>query len=237
MKNRLRRPVASLVAALIALSPALGSAEGNHIAFELGIGTKYSPDYEGADTYKAGPTIQGGLHSLSFGGVSAGGGETTGFRISPSFGFVSARDASEHDDLKGMDDVDWALELGIQAGYTWENAEVSAAIRKGINGHDGIVGDLKANAILRPDALTTLRFGPRVTFGDDNYADTYFSVPASASNLSPYSADGGVKSYGLELIARRELTDTWAIEGKLGWHRLTNDFADSPVTGLAAKIR
>lgn len=227
---------ARLSASLIALSLAVPAAQAqdNHISFAFGAGPKYAPVYEGSDEYGVGATITGGLNSLSLGGMSMGGGDGLGFSIGPSFGFVGARDADEYSELKGFDDTDWALEVGVKIGYTWEYAEVSAAVRRGFNGHEGVVGDLAANAIIRPDDRTTLRFGPRMTFANDEYTDTYFSVPASAVNLGRYNADGGMKSYGLEAIVHRELSDSWAIEGKLGWARLTDDFADSPITSAGS---
>ena len=216
--------------AALSLAPVAAQAEGNHISFALGGGLKFAPAYEGSDEYESGLAITGGFNSASIGGLSVGGGDTLGFSMGPSLGFVGARDADEYSELKGLDDVDWTLELGVKAGYRWDNAEVSAAVRRGFNGHEGLVGELTANAILRPDDRTTFRFGPRMTFANDEYADTYFSVPTGAANLGRYDAEGGLKSYGLEAIVHRELSDTWSIEGKLGWARLTNDFADSPVT-------
>ncbi|TNF21735.1 MAG: MipA/OmpV family protein [Rhodobacteraceae bacterium] len=221
-----------LSASLVALSLAVPAAQAQdtEISFSFGAGLKYAPVYEGSDEYGVGPTITGGLNSLSLGGMSLGGGDGLGFSVAPSFGFVGARDAGEYSELKGFDDIDWALEVGVKLGYTWEYADVSAAVRRGFNGHEGVVGDLAANAIIRPDDRTTLRFGPRMTFANDEYAETYFSVPASATKLGRYNADGGLKSYGLEAVFHRELSDDWAIEGKLGWARLTDDFADSPIT-------
>lgn len=229
--------LAALRASALVLTalPAAALAQDRQIAFELGGGLAFAPAYEGSDDYEAKPRFQGRLHGLSFGGLTLGGSEARGFTIAPSFGYVGTRDASEHDELKGMEDVDWTLELGLKAKYTWDNAEVSAALRKGVNGHEGVVGELAADAILRPDPLTTIRFGPRVDFADDSYAETYFSVPGSAANLSRYSAEGGLKSVGLELSARRDLSDLWAIEGRLAYDRLQNDFADSPVTGAGSE--
>ncbi|MGY3438137.1 MULTISPECIES: MipA/OmpV family protein [unclassified Marinovum] len=227
---------ASAASLALALAPAAVLAQDNHISFELGGGLNFSPAYEGSDEYKSGPSFQGGLNSLSLGGLSVGGdGESYGLSFAPSFGFVSKRDSSEYSELKGIDDVEWTVEVGLSVGYTWDYAEVSAAVRRGFNGHEGIVGDLAANAILRPGPDTTLRFGPRATFANDEYAETYFSVPSSAANLSKYSAEGGLKSVGIELIARQELSDTWAIEGKLGWERLMGDFEDSPITRAGSR--
>lgn len=230
-----RLPRLPVTALALTLLPVAGIAQDRFIAFELGGGLAYAPAYEGSDEYSSTPSFQGSLQALDFGALSLGGGEAGGFGLAPSFGFVGARDASEYDELKGMDDVDWTVELGVKAKYTWYSGEVSAAVRKGVNGHEGVVADLAADAILRPDARTTLRVGPRMTLANDEYADTYFSVPTSARNLGAYSADGGVKSVGAEISARRDLTDIWSIEGTLGYERLMNDFEDSPVTRAGSR--
>ncbi|WP_323765086.1 MipA/OmpV family protein [Marinovum sp.] len=232
----IRRPLlAALAATTLAAGPATLAAQDRHLAFELGGGLAYAPAYEGSDEYSSTPSFQGSLQSLGFGSMALGGGDATGFGIAPSFGYVGARDSSDYDELKGMDDVDWTVEVGLKAKYTWDSAEVSAAVRKGFNGHEGVVADLAADAILRPDARTTIRVGPRLSLANDEYADTYFSVPAAARNLSAYSAEGGLKSVGAEISARRELTDIWSIEGSLGYERLTNDFEDSPVTRAGSR--
>ncbi|AKO98372.1 Outer membrane protein V [Marinovum algicola DG 898] len=225
-----RRSTPCLAALAVVVLPAAALAQSNQIAFELGGGLAYAPEYEGSEEYSSRPAFQGSLHSLSLGSLSLGGGDTTGFTIAPSFGYIGEREASDYARFRGMDDVDWTLEVGLKAKYSWDNAEVSAAVRKGFNGHEGVVADLAADAILRPDARTTIRVGPRMSLANEEYADTYFSVPNSAPNLATYSAEGGLKSVGAEISARRELTDIWSIEGTLGYDRLMNDFQDSPVT-------
>jgi MipA family protein len=75
---------------------------------------------------------------------------------------------------------------------------------------------------------TEVRFGPRLSFANDEYMDTYFAVPTGAT-LPAYSADGGLYTAGLEFTVRHDFSEVWAVEGALGWTRLVGDAGDSPV--------
>ncbi|MBV2359672.1 MipA/OmpV family protein [Thalassococcus sp. CAU 1522] len=216
-------------AALLALAPAFATAQERILNFELGAGLRYAPIYEGADEYETGPTGTGSLGALQLGSINIQPGSGTGFGFAPSFRFVGERTADDTPILDGIDDVDAAFELGAKLSYRWENAEVFAAVRKGLTGHDGVVGDLGADAIIPLDAQTTLRVGPRLSFANGEYMDTYFSVPATATALAAHDADAGMKSAGIEMTLRRDISDAWAVQGTLGWSRLSDNVAESPI--------
>jgi outer membrane protein len=216
------------LAAAVVLAPVAGTAADRLFRFEIGAGPRYAPTYEGSSDYKVGPTVGGSVQALSLGAVNIESGDGTGFSFGPSFRYLSARTAADAPILTGIADVDASLELGLKVAYRWQGAEVFAAARKGVIGHDGAVADLGANAVLRPDDQTTVRFGPRVSFADQRYMDTYFTVPGGAT-LPAYAAASGVKSAGLEVIARRDLSQAWAVEGTLGWNRLAGSAASSPI--------
>ena len=218
----------SLIALAIALVPGLASAQDRNIQFELGLGTSLAPTYEGSDDYKAGVAMTGSLQALSLGPLQIQPGQL-GFGLAPSFRYLSERTKDDAPVLRGIDDVDAALELGLKASYRWEYAEAWGALRKGVTGHEGVVADLGADAIIDAGSNTTLRFGPRVSFADDSYMDTYFSVPTTATRLRAYDADGGLKSYGLEMTMRHDVTEAWAVQGTLGWTQMAGDAADSPI--------
>ena len=221
------------------IATALGAHEASAgdrlIRFELGTGPRYAPLYEGSSEYKVTPGLTGGVTALSLGQIRYQRGETGGFSIGPSFRYVAARKAVDAPELAGIPDRDWALEIGAKAAYEWDNVEVFGALRKGVNGHDGIVGDFGADVILRPSAKTTVRFGPRLSAANQSYMDTYFSVPGSATALAPFTAQAGLKSTGLELSVRQELSDQWAIMGTLGQTRLRGDAADSPIARAGSR--
>lgn len=148
-----------------------------------------------------------------------------------SFRYIGERDASDHSELRGLDDVDAALELGLGVGYTARNFEAYADIRRGLGGHEGIVGELGADVIARPSDRWKLSFGPRLLWGNDAYADTYFGIsPAEASvSLPAYDPDAGLMSAGVELGARYQINDSWGVESAVTWENFTNDAEDSPI--------
>ncbi|MCC1494243.1 MipA/OmpV family protein [Cognatishimia sp. F0-27] len=232
----LHRFVALLVLATM-ISVTLGgsaSAEERSLSFELGLGARVAPTYEGSDTYQTSPSFGGGLEALSLGAISIEPGDDLGFGFAPSFRVLSERTADDDKALTGIDDVDLAFELGAKVSYRWDGAEAFAALRKGVTGHDGLVMDFGADVIMTPGTRTELRFGPRMSWADDAYMDTYFSVPAGAT-LRQYDAEGGLRSYGLEMSMRYDMSDVWAVEGTLGYDRLTGSAADSPIVDAGSR--
>ena len=147
--------------------------------------------------------------------------------------YIRERDASEFDELSGLDDIDAALELGFGVTYTQRNVRGFALLRRGFGGHESFVGEAGADIVGYPSDRITVYGGPRVFFGAGDYADTYFGVnadEAAASGLRAFEAEGGLLSAGIELGARYELNDRWGIEGAITYDRLMNDAADSPIT-------
>ncbi|WP_425101733.1 MipA/OmpV family protein [Tropicibacter sp. S64] len=217
-----------LFPAVLIVAAAPAHAQDRALAFELGLGARTAPAYEGSETYETGPSATGSVSTFRLLGLNIDKGDDLGFGFGPSFRYISERSASDHARLSGIDDVDAALEIGARVSYRWENAEVWGAVRKGVTGHEGIVADLAADAIWNVDTQTEFRVGPRLTFANDAYMDSYFDVPAGAF-LAPYSADGGLYKAGIEMTVRHDFNDTWAVEGSLGWTRLTGDAGDSPI--------
>lgn len=218
--------VCAALAASAFAAPAV--AQDRAIAFELGLGLRTAPAYEGSDDYVTGPTGSASLSALQMFGLNIDRGDGLGFGFGPSFRYIAERDHDDHRRLTGIDDVDAALEIGAKLSYNWGHAEVSGALRKGFGGHHGLVADLAADAIIPVGSSTEVRVGPRLSFADDAYMETYFDVPGGAF-LPSYSADGGLYKTGLEVSVSHDFNDVWAVEGALGWNHLTGDAGDSPI--------
>lgn len=219
--------------AVIAPAPA---PAGPKFVFTLRGGVAAAPEYFGSDDYTAGPDLAFRFNFLDLGrGRSLGNidpwADPLGFGIGGSFRYIAERDTSDFDELTGLDDVDAAVELGVSLRYGAENFAAFADVRRGFGGHEGWVGEIGADAILRPSDRLRLNMGPRLFFGDDAYSDTYFGVtPAEASAaLSAYDPDGGLVSAGVELGARYKLSDSWGLEGAVTWEKFMDDAADSPI--------
>lgn len=219
-------------------APALStqSAGGPAFVFSLRGGVAGAPAYFGSEKFEAGADVGFRFHYLRLGSREIGNPdpwqEDLGFGVHGSFRVISERDSSEHNKLRGLDDVDAAYELGLGIGYMLQNAYFFADLRQGFGGHEGTVGEIGMDAIFRPNDKLRLAIGPRFFFGNDEYADTYFGVTSGEASvaLPAYDADGGQLSAGVEVSARYRLTDVWGVEGAVNFNRLNNDAAESPIT-------
>jgi MipA family protein len=201
-------------------------------------GVKVSPAYLGSDDVEFGPDLAGRVDYLRFpGGFEYGSGEAVGYRtglgLRGSVRYLGERDSDDHEEIEGLDDIDWSLETGLGLGYEQRNYRVFADARYGVIGHNAWVGEIGADGIAYPMEGLTLTFGPRLELGDDRFASTYFGVSgaeAADSDLSEYDASGGLVGAGVEFSARYLWNERWGVEGNATYQRLLNDAADSPIT-------
>ena len=206
------------------------------IIIELGAGAEVRPDYPGAKSYEVWPTGFVTLHHLQlpgFGVVKNGRASDQGWSFGPSFNLQSERKASDYPELFGLNDIDMTFELGAKVGYTFDWVRPWVAVRYGIGGHSGIVGETGLDFIFRPSQVFQWTVGPRASFANRDYMETYFGVtPAEAAlsgTLAAYSPGGGFKTVGAEFTARYEFAPQWAIRGEFLYEKLIGDAADSPI--------
>jgi outer membrane scaffolding protein for murein synthesis (MipA/OmpV family) len=111
---------------------------------------------------------------------------------------------------------------------------VRADVRRIIGGAGGMLGDLEAFMPLPGSSETFIMFaGPSVTFANRQYAQKVFGVSApqaANSDYRPYSAHGGMQSFGLGFSATRFITPHWLINTDMAWNQLLGSFNDSPIT-------
>jgi MipA family protein len=204
---------------------------------DIGVGALVQPKYEGADKMLVSPLpiiSVGRFYLPGFGQVAEGGTTKRGFFMFPSINFIGERKASDSVSLTGTRTVDWALELGLGAGFRYDWFRAFVEVRQGINGHNGQVGQIGADIIVNPMERLELSFGPRADFASGRYMDTYFGAtapppPASLGNLTAYNAGGGFKSVGLVGRASYAVTDTTALHLQAGWDRYIGDARNSPI--------
>jgi len=232
----------SVAPGLLAAGGALDSRTPD-VVMTLRAGVSVSPAYFGSDDYQVGPDLAARFDFVRFpGGFEYGSSQAVGFRsgwgLQGSFRYLGERDSDEHDQIEGLDNVPWAAEAGLGVGYEQRNWRVFTDVRYGFVGHNAWVGEIGADGIAYPIDGLTLTAGPRLSFGDNRFADTYFGVSASesvASGLEPFEADGGLLGAGVELGARYLFNERWGVEGAAGWQRLMNSAADSPVTATGSE--
>jgi outer membrane scaffolding protein for murein synthesis (MipA/OmpV family) len=230
-------PLPAPAPGLLAAGGALDSRTPD-IVTTLRAGIEVSPAYLGSDEYELGPDLAVRFDYVRFpGGFEYGSSQTVGFRtgwgIQGSFRYLGERDSDDHDQIRGLDDVDWTAEAGLGVGYEQRNWRVFTDVRYGFIGHNAWVGEVGADGIAYPMEGLTLTLGPRLSFGDNRFADTYFGVSATESvdsGLPEFDAKGGLLGAGVELGARYLFNERWGVEGAAGWQRLMNDAAESPVT-------
>ncbi len=198
-------------------------------------GITVSPSYFGSDDYRLGPDaavrfdfvhLPGGFEWGSAGPGAAG--TRSGWDIRGSARYVGGRDTG----IAGLDDVDTTFEAGFGLGYEQRNYRVFTDVRYGVVGTNAWTGEIGADGIARPLDGLVVSFGPRLAFGDDRFASTYFGVTpteAAASGLPAYSAEGGLYSAGVEVGARYMVGTRWGVEGAASWNRLVNSAGDSPI--------
>lgn len=205
---------------------------GNYqLSADVGIGAERGPAYLGADESENSLWLI--LRNGSLSRRDAAGGETTdGFSIVPSFGYVGKREASDHDALAGMNDVDAAGEVGAKLNYDQGPTRGYVAVRKGFGGHDGLVGEFGAQYRFSPADRLSLTAGAEARFSDGSFSETYFGVTPDeslASGMAAYEPGGGFYAAAINLEARYSLTENMAILGEIEYSRLLGDAADSPL--------
>ena len=208
--------------------------------FIVGGGGLYTPDYEGSDDYRfrALPYFRVQYQdwvTLSVPeGLKVAAINDGGFKAGAIVGYRFDRDDGDNVALRGWGDVDGALELGAFAEYKIDAIKLSLEARQGISGDDtGLIATLGLRYETRI-AGTVISVGPKVSWVDDDYAQTYFGItPAQAAasfvGYAPYAAGSGIKDYGVGLTAVVPLDDAWSLTGIASVSRLTGDAADSPI--------
>lgn len=212
------------------------------VRFTVGAGVGMAPEYPGSSDYAA--SFAGTLrfdyirfpNGMEFGSSNAVG-FVSGFGPRGSARYIGSRDPDDNRELRGLDKVDATLELGLGMGYEAEYWRAFADVRYGFIGSHAWVGDLGADAILRPNDRLTVNFGPRADWGSNRFVNTYFGVSGSesvASGLDEHGTSAGFYSVGVELGARYEIAPLWGVEGKVNYDRLVGDAADSPITEMGS---
>ncbi len=231
--------------AIFGLDPVGTTPAPNNIEarFTLGLGASLTPDYFGSDDVSFGPagTLRFDFIRLPNGfeyGSSGVVGFVEGFGPRGSIRYIPSRKASDNRELRGLENVDGALELGVGLGYEAQYWRGFADLRYGFIGHDDFAGEFGLDAILRPRDGLLVNFGPRAAWGGSDFMDTYFGVPDDSTfngGGEGFEASSGFYSVGLELGARYAISEAWGVEGRATYDRLINDASDSPITELGSE--
>jgi len=210
----------------------------------LGAEGRVLPTYEGSSNYRFLPVPLFDIRRAGTprhfqsprDGASIGIVEFDNFRLGPTLKVRLPRREGDDAKLRGLGDVNFAVELGGFAEYwftPWLRAR--GELRQGVSGHHGLTGDLAADVVMPVTPQLTLSGGPRLSFDSGKTMQTYFGVdPAQSvlSGLPVYNPSGGVRSYGAGVMARYEITPQWATHLVVEYERLIGPAADSPLVAL-----
>ncbi len=160
--------------------------------------------------------------------------DADGARLGPVANFVFARGG--RDGLFGVHHVGLTHEVGGFAEfYVFEHFRTRTELRQAVDGHGGFVAALGAD-FYGEASVFRLSFGPRLNFGNNRYANAYFSVtPGEAilnGRLEPYQASGGFTSAGGLATLRYDIAPNINATVYTGLARLTGSVAGSPIPSM-----
>ena len=150
------------------------------------------------------------------------------------------RDSSDSDDLRGLNDVDYAIEAGGYAQfYPVDWLRLRGDVRYGFGGFEGVVADFAVDAIYFTEFWggMAISAGPRMTLASSGYTDAYFGISAQeaanaqalGNNLTAYQADGGIYSVGFGGQIMKRFTPNILGSVFAEYKYLMDGAADSPL--------
>ncbi len=226
------------VAVLPAWGPAL--AEDNpDTRVRVGLGAKVQPKYIGSDDTEVAPLFQlkiarhGKQFRFSAPDDSPGIAiiSKNGFSFGPSVNLASGR--KNKDVGADVGKVKTTIEAGAFAQYEADDSwRIRGELRKGLGGHDGLIGDIGVDKIWRDGDRYVFSIGPRLLFSDSHYQRAYFGVTpvaALATGLPPFRPSGGIHSVALTSGLSYQFNDRFGMFGFGRYERLVGDAAKSPI--------
>ena len=164
-----------------------------------------------------------------------------GFRAGIAVGYDMGRNTHDDPRIRGLPNIAFAPEPKIFAQYFLFPVVLTADLKKGIGGNNGIVGDVGAYIPLplKEDRSWVLFVGPSLTMADGRYMNAYFGVSDYSSRLSglrSFTANGGFTNAGLGATSFYLIGAHWLIESDIAWRRLLGDAARSPIIETKQQI-
>jgi outer membrane scaffolding protein for murein synthesis (MipA/OmpV family) len=211
----------------------------------LGLGPVVSSEFEGSDEYdiNLAPLISLRYKDLLqvdnnqirvnlFGGSGALW-QSSNFRAGPILKVDFGRSESDSPDLLGLGSVGKSVELGVFASYTSGPLRYRVRLRHDVvSGHEGAVADADVSlAIYRAESVN---IGSRLstTWVSKKYMNAFFGITptqATASGLTIYTADSGLKDISLSVGGEFQVTPRWAVVVNAAAQRLIGDANNSPL--------
>ena len=222
----------------------------------IGVGVGVSPEYEGADNFdlRALPLVEIGKPGAFFirgasinpnDGIASAGltlfhvsyannDNSAHFLLGPLLKVNIGRDENDSDILDGLGDIDPSVGLGgfmeLKVGSCFASMTVSS--QDAGNDNDGLLITFDAGNVFSVSENLTITPVLSASWADDDYMKGFFgitSIQAARSGLSPYNSEAGFKDVGIQLRTSYGLSAHLSLESQVGYWRLLNDAADSPI--------
>lgn len=206
----------------------------------LGLGAAIAPKYEGSDRadLSAVPIIDVSYNNRLFFLGTQGVGVTPlrGKKYSVAFGLGYNRGREESDDrdnLRGMGDVKESLLGFIEGTYNFGSVFVGGDVRGGLSGDYGTTFGLKFGAQQKFASGISMKGDIHLRLADEKHMESFFGVDqvqAARSGKRAFSAEGGLKSWGLGIAGAYPFARSWSLRGQVVGDWLTDTAARSPLS-------
>ena len=205
----------------------------------VGVSGYAAPEYEGSGDleFRAVPLIRLGRpgpearFSSRNDNISIALLDNNAYRIGAVGKIVFGRDEDDSDDLAGLGDVDWGVELGGFAEvYPLDWLRLRGEVRHGVSAHEGVVADFAADAFADISDTVRVSAGPRLSIASADYFRTYYGVTpeqSAASGLAVYEPDGGLRGAGFGGAVTWKATDRVTASTFAEYARLLGPAEDS----------
>ena len=205
----------------------------------LGAGFGVGPAYPGGRDYRVGPVPDVSITWRDTVFLDTGQGlgvtviNTPIIRLGASVWMRGGRDEDDADRLRGLGDIDTAVQARIFSRVALGPVDLGATLARDFGGSDGLTVNLNLSSTFRVTERLRITPGIGTMIADDRYMATWFGVsPAQSarSGLPAFDAGAGFVSVGASLRAAYSLTQHWTLAAAVRVERLLGDAADSPIT-------
>lgn len=215
---------------------------GSRFIVTLGTNVELAPDYPGAR--RPGLTALPSIDIRRFDeveelsapddGIDYGLLDIAGFELGPVIGFRDRRNSMAAG-FPGLHSLSFDVDAGafLQTWIVPDQLRFRTEVRQALSNGSGLVVDAGVDWFKRLGDDWVLAVGPRLSFADASYMQSYYGVSpreAAASGLSAFNAGGGLKSVGLAASVSYQISPTWSAELYDRLDDLTGNAAQSPVT-------
>jgi outer membrane scaffolding protein for murein synthesis (MipA/OmpV family) len=151
----------------------------------------------------------------------------------PLLALRRGRDQDDNAALKGLGDIDPALDADVFVRFRKQGWQASVAVRQNLTNTDqGATVNFSAGYGMPLGPKLRLRTNLDTTWTSSDYMKTFFGIDArqsAQSGIAQYAAGAGFKHVGASLMADYSINREWAGFASLRYKRLLGDAAASPI--------